>query len=280
MPTARKKPRAKTSARGRDVKKRPARPKTAEKAVTKARSKPAKKASAPVRSPAAGSPPAQPAPAAPVKAAPVKAAPSAPAKKSRRSGLSQRRGPGGQLLAPGEILLPGGPQTSEEVQYLIRGCVAAERPAVEPGIAEIIAKRPSGDLLAERPTLDRYAQAFRERFDGGAIEAMLPPRILANRRNFASVAERAKLRRREIGAFLRGLHLGHTDTAHMDSHGEDSLQKLMEWAARLENLSEAEEPDQADYTQFHRGLDHLENTTEALIVDVEATLRRLRDRAR
>ena len=31
---------------------------------------------------------------------------------------------------------------------------------------------------------------------------------------------------------------------------------------------------------FHRGLDQLENTTESLIVDVEATLRRLRDRVR
>jgi hypothetical protein len=31
---------------------------------------------------------------------------------------------------------------------------------------------------------------------------------------------------------------------------------------------------------FHRGLDQLENTTEALILDVELTLRRLRDRVR
>ena len=54
----------------------------------------------------------------------------------------------------------------------------------------------------------------------------------------------------------------------------------MEWAARLEILMEAEEADQADYAMFHRGLDQLENTTESLIVDVEATLRRLRDRVR
>jgi hypothetical protein len=66
----------------------------------------------------------------------------------------------------------------------------------------------------------------------------------------------------------------------MDSHGEASLQSLMEWAARLENLTEADEPNQADYNQFHRGLDQLENTTEALIIDVELTLRRLRDRNR
>jgi hypothetical protein len=92
--------------------------------------------------------------------------------------------------------------------------------------------------------------------------------------------ERAKHRRREIGAFLRGLDLGRTETSHMDSHGEASLQSLMEWAARLENLVEADEPGQADYAQFHRGLDQLENTTEALIVDMEQTLRRLRDRLR
>ena len=66
----------------------------------------------------------------------------------------------------------------------------------------------------------------------------------------------------------------------MDSHGEASLQSLMEWAARLENLVEADEPDQADYAQFHRGLDQLDNTTEALMLDVEQTLRRLRDRIR
>jgi hypothetical protein len=64
----------------------------------------------------------------------------------------------------------------------------------------------------------------------------------------------------------------------MDSHGEASLHNLMEWSARIENLIEAEEPRNADYTQFHRGLDHLDNTTEALIVDVELTLRRLRNK--
>jgi hypothetical protein len=66
----------------------------------------------------------------------------------------------------------------------------------------------------------------------------------------------------------------------MDSHGEDSLEKLMQWAARLENLAEADEPESADYAQFHRGLDQIENQTEALMVDVENTLRRLRDRVR
>ena len=102
----------------------------------------------------------------------------------------------------------------------------------------------------------------------------------ATRRNFQGVQERAKQRRREIGAFMRGLDLGRTETSHMDSHGEASLQSLMEWAARLENLAEADEPDQADYNQFHRGLDQLDNTTEALVVDVELTLRRLRDKNR
>jgi hypothetical protein len=120
---------------------------------------------------------------------------------------------------------------------------------------------------------------MRLRFDKGAIEVMLPPRGPA-KRNFPGVVERAKQRRREIGAFLRGLDLGRTETSHMDSHGEASLQSLMEWAARLENLAEADEPDQADYNQFHRGLDQLDSTTEALILDVELTLRRLRDRTR
>ena len=202
-------------------------------------------------------------------------------KSSRRSALSQRRGPDGELLAPGELLLPGGPQSAEEVAYLLRGSVAAEHGDAEAGIAEVVAKRPTpGDPLASRTDLARQGQTMDKRFANGAIEPQLPSRGQVSRRTFASVVERARMRRREIGAFLRGLHLGRTETSHMDSHGEASLQSLMEWAARLENLMEAEEPNQADYSQFHRGLDHLENTTEALIVDVEATLRRLRDRAR
>jgi len=119
----------------------------------------------------------------------------------------------------------------------------------------------------------------RERFERGSIEPVIPARSNL-RRSFQGVVERARHRRREIGAFLRGLDLGRTETSHMDAHGEASLQSLMEWAARLENLTEADEPTQADYGQFHRGLDQLESTTEALIIDVEQTLRRLRDRLR
>ena len=78
--------------------------------------------------------------------------------------------------------------------------------------------------------------------------------------------------------------MGHTETSHMDAHGEASLQSLMEWAARLENLvenlAETPETNQGHYAQFHRVLDQLESTTEALVIDVEQTLRRLRDRLR
>jgi hypothetical protein len=114
-----------------------------------------------------------------------------------------------------------------------------------------------------------------KRFANGAIEPLLPTRGQTSRRTFASVVDRARMRRREIGAFLRGLHLGRTETSHMDSHGEASLQSLMEWSARLEKLADADEPAQGDYGQFHRGLDQLDHTTEALIVDVEQTLRRM-----
>ena len=203
-----------------------------------------------------------------------------PAKKSsRRSSLSQRRGPDGELLAPGDLLLPGGAQRADEIQYLFRGCVAAEHPVPEEGVQEIIAKRGGApEAAADRADLLKAVETMRHRFEGG-IEPALPVRP-AIRRNFLGVVERARHRRREIGAFLRGLDLGRTETSHMDSHGEASLQSLMEWAARLENLTEADEPDHADYNQFHRGLDQLENTTEALIIDVEQTLRRLRDRTR
>jgi hypothetical protein len=211
------------------------------------------------------------------------AKPSAPArpprKGGRKSSLSQRRGPDGQLLAPGELLLPGGPQRGEEIQYLFRGCVAAEHPAGEAGVNEIVAKKAAPDTESDRAEMRRFAEGMAQRFDSGTIEPLLPTRGTV-RRNFQGVVERARHRRREIGAFLRGLDLGRTETSHMDSHGEASLQSLMEWAARLENLTEADEPGQADYNQFHRGLDQLENTTEALIIDVELTLRRLRDRNR
>ena len=227
--------------------------------------------------------PAHPPAAAGAVPTPKHPAPKAAAgkKSHRKSGLTQRRGPNGELLAVGEILLPGGPQGGEEIQYLFRGCVAAEHPAGDAGVAAILAKLPSSiDTEAARTELTKQMTAMAQRFGGGSVEPMLPARPQTPRRTFLTVVDRAKLRRREIGAFLRGLDIGRTETSHMDSHGEASLQTLMEWAARLENLAEADEPDQADYAQFHRGLDQLENTTEALIVDVEATLRRLRDKVR
>jgi hypothetical protein len=207
--------------------------------------------------------------------------PSKPSSKkgSRRSSLSQRRGPDGELLAPGDLLLPGGAQRSEEIQYLFRGGVAAEHPVIEEAIQEIIAKRGANpDAAADRPELGKNAEAMRQRFEVG-VEPLLPVRPPI-RRTFQGVVERARHRRREIGAFLRGLDLGHTEMSHMDSHGEASLESLMVWAANLEKLLEADEPERVDYNQFHRVLDQIENTTEALIIDIEQTLRRLRDRTR
>jgi hypothetical protein len=201
-----------------------------------------------------------------------------PKKGGRKSSLALRRGPDGELLAPGDLLLPGGAQGFDEVLYFFRGTAAAEHPVGEEAVAEILTKRGTPDAAHEKGDLAKAQDSMRRRFDGG-IEPLLPIRN-AIRRNFQGVVERAKHRRREIGAFLRGLDIGRTETSHMDSHGEASLQSLMEWAARLENLADADEPDRADYNQFHRGLDQLENTTEALIVDVEQTLRRLRDRLR
>jgi len=197
---------------------------------------------------------------------------------SRKSALSQRRGPDGQLFVPGDLLVPGGPKDADELQYFFRGCSAAEHAGLEPGVEEVIAKR--GGDASVRPEVQKHANAMSQRFDSGSIEPLLPNRSATARRTFQTVIERAKHRRREIGAFMRGLDMGRTETSHMDSHGEASLQSLMEWAARLENLAEADEPEQADYVQFHRVLDQLDNTTEALIIDVELTLRRLRDRLR
>ena len=52
-----------------------------------------------------------------------------PKKGGRKSPLSQRRGPNGELFTPGDLLLPTGPQGPDEIQYLLRGAVAAEHAA-------------------------------------------------------------------------------------------------------------------------------------------------------
>jgi histone H1/5 len=253
-------PKAKAAPAGRPAPK--GKPAAAGKAVSTG--KPAVAAKAPLKPAAAAKP-----------GAPGKA----PSRKSSRRPTLLRRGPDGEILAPGDLLLPGGIQRAEEAQYLFRGCVAAEHSVGEEAVTEVVAKRATPETPGEREVLSNLLGWARERFERGTIEPVIPPRSNL-RRSFQGVVERAKHRRREIGAFLRGLDIGHTETSHMDAHGEASLQSLMEWAARLENLAEADEPNQADYAQFHRGLDQLENTTEALIIDVEQTLRRLQDRLR
>ena len=305
MPAATSKKKTKTAARPVPHKKVEARPsamvkdKAAARPVAKTAAAPVRPAAPPAAPAGKGAPAAKPVPgakpvpaakgAAPARPMPPPARPGAGGKPGdrprtgkkggRKSPLSQRRGPNGELFTPGDLLLPTGPQGPDEIQYLLRGAVAAEHTAGPTAVSEIIMKKGTPDAEGDRGELTRFSEGLGERFEKGAIEPLLPIRP-TSKRNFLGVVERAKHRRREIGAFLRGLDLGRTETSHMDSHGEASLQSLMEWAARLENLAEADEPDQADYAQFHRGLDQLENTTEALIVDVELTLRRLRDRAK
>jgi hypothetical protein len=202
---------------------------------------------------------------------------SPPKKSARKSGSGGRRE--GKSYAPGDLLLPGGCQTVDEIQYFFRGCVSAEHPVAEEGLQELLTKRslPEGEPAADE--IKRQLVGIVERFASGAVEPMLPSRSSA-RKTFSGFVERARGRRREIGAFLRGLDLGRTEVSHLDSHSETSLQNLMEWTARIEKMvEEGEEPEHADYNQLHRGTDQLDNTTEALIVDLETTLRRLRERA-
>ena len=260
--------------------------KTVKKAAKKTATKAAKKTTAKPK------PTGKAAKAAPVKVVEVKPAP-APAeatKKTKGKGRTRRRssrraiirrGPDGEILAPGDLLLPGGAKGEEEIHYLFRGCMAAEHPVTNEAIDEILAKRGVPEGPGEREELQGALDQARERFEAGDVEPIIPVRSNL-KKTFQGVVERARQRRREVGAFLRGLDMGHTETTHMDSHGEASLQSLMEWAARLENLvenlTETAEMNQGHYTQFHRVLDQLEATTEALVIDVEQTLRRLRDR--
>jgi hypothetical protein len=281
MATSSKKKGAKARPKATPKKRAAARPKP--KPQPKPEAKPQPKP-APAQKPPKGKPAAHA--AAPGKGAPAKASgtpalkapggPPAPKpkKSSRRSALLQRRGPDGQILAPGELLLPGGTQSTEEVLYLFRGAIATQKLAAEGAIAEVVAKKQPTDPLANRPDLEKLHGVLMQRFHQGPIEASLPNRGQL-KRTFQGVIERAKQRRREIGSFLRGLDIGRPESSQMDSHGEASLQSLMEWSARMEKLADADEPAQGDYAQFHRGLDQLDHTTEALIVDVELTLRRL-----
>jgi hypothetical protein len=210
-----------------------------------------------------------------------KARPKRTRRRSSRRASLVRRGPDGEILAPGDLLLPGGAKGTEEIEYLFRGTMAAEHPAPDDAIGEVLTKRGVPEGPGEREELQSTVDWARQRFGAGDVEPIIPMRTNL-RRTFQGVVDRARQRRREIGAFLRGLDMGHTETSHMDAHGEASLQSLMEWAARLEslveNLVETPEMNQGHYTQFHRVLDQLEATTEALMIDVEQTLRRLRDR--
>jgi hypothetical protein len=274
-PKARPKPAAKARAK--------AAPKPAPKTAAKGKASPAPKAVPPAKAKAEpkGKAPAPEKGAVPIKGKAAeggKAARPAGRKSSRRPSLL-RRGPDGEILAPGDLLLPGGPQRIEEILYLFRGCSAAEHPIGEDAIAEVQAKRTSPEAPGDREELAKILAWARERFEHGTIEPAVPPRPTL-RRSFQGVVERAKQRRREIGAFLRGLDLGHTETSHMDAHGEASLTSLMKLAAGLENLAEAEEPAQTDANELHRVFEQLEAATETLIIDVEQTLRRLRDRLR
>jgi hypothetical protein len=278
---SKKKAAAKSKPRPRPAAKAKVRAKA--KSVPKARAKPPARATPPAKAKA------EPKGKAPEKGLPpvkgkapegVKPAAARPAgRKSSRRPSVLRRGPDGEILAPGDLLLPSGAQRVEEILYLFRGCSAAEHPVDEEAITEVMAKRTAPEAPGDRDECVRILAWARERFDHGTVEPAIPPRPNL-RRTFQGVVERAKLRRREIGAFLRGLDLGHTETSHMDAHGEASLVSLMKLAAGLENLAEAQEPAQTDANELHRVFEQLEAATETLIIDVEQTLRRLRDRLR
>lgn len=185
--------------------------------------------------------------------------------------------PKGPSFPPGTVFLPDGFKSREEIQYLFRGAVACVRESLDVAAAEIRAK---SEKMTPSPTereLLELARIAEERFRG-AIEAAPPNRVIPANRTFATLIERARARRREIGAFMRGLDLGRTEPSHLDTHSEASLQGLMEWCARLEMLADSREVDKPDFTQRHRVLDQLESTTEGLVVDVELTLRRYKDR--
>jgi hypothetical protein len=267
------------SAKGRAKEKPKAKAKATAKPVVKGKLKPPAPPAKAKPEPKGKAPAAEKPPAPAKGKAPEGGKAPRPARKSSRRPSLIRRGPDGEILAPGDLLLPGGAQRLEEVVYLFRGSTAAEHPVGEEALAEVMAKRGTPEPAGDRDELARVLTWARERFEHGTVEPSIPPRQNL-RRTFQGVVERAKWRRREIGAFLRGLDLGRTETSHMDAHGEASLVSLMKLAAGLENLAEAQEPAQTDANELHRVFEQLEAATETLIIDVEQTLRRLRDRVR
>jgi hypothetical protein len=200
----------------------------------------------------------------------------AKAEKPGRKAKAPKPTRGPQFVA-GTVFLPDGFKSREEIQYLFRGAVACVRESLDVAAAEIRAKSERLQPQASERELLELARTAEERFRG-AIEAAPPNRVIPTKRTFLSLVERARARRREIGAFMRGLDLGRTEPSHLDTHSEASLQGLMEWGARLEMLADSREVDKPDFTQQHRVLDQLESTTEMLVVDVELTLRRYKDR--
>jgi len=199
------------------------------------------------------------------------------AEKPGRKGAKGPKPPKSPQFPPGTVFLPDGFKSREEIQYLFRGAVACVRESLDIAAAEIRAKSEKLQPSPSERELLELARIAEERFRG-AIEAAPPNRVIPTKRTFASLVERARARRREIGAFMRGLDLGKTEPSHLDTHSEASLQGLMEWGARLEMLADSRELDKPDFTQQHRVLDQLESTTEMLVVDVELTLRRYKDR--
>ena len=158
---------------------------------------------------------------------------------------------------PGDLLLPTGPQGFDEVQYLLRGTVAAERANLEAGVNEIVAKQSLPE--SERAEMMRFAEGMSERFGGGAIEPFLPnpaaqpPHLPGRRRARQAPAPRDRC------AFLRGLDLGHTESSHIRTRTARPA-STASWNGPRGSRSwpRRTEPDKADYGQFHRVLDQLD----------------------
>ena len=179
-------------------------------------------------------------------------------------------------LESSDLAPSAGFTSHEEIWYLFRGAAACVRQSLDAAVAEVRANSANLQPTLSESDLLGFARIAKTRFHG-VIKDAPPNRAIRTNATFADLDRRARARRREIGAFIRGLDLDGMQLSQLDTHCEAGVQSLVEWRARLERMAASREVDGLDLTRVHGVLDQVESITEMLMVDVELTMRRYKE---